>query len=90
MIFVFQLTSLACSAALIMHWTVGRAVAVSIKLACCWALEADWTAAAAAAAATETLPELGEGAGTDCGGCCFFFNASLKQSEHRPSVAGFP
>jgi len=24
------------------------------------------------------------------GGCCFFFTASLKQTEHIPSVAGLP
>jgi len=24
------------------------------------------------------------------GGCCFFFTASLKQTEHIPSVEGLP
>lgn len=24
------------------------------------------------------------------GGCCFFLKESLKQTEHNPSVAGFP
>lgn len=30
------------------------------------------------------------GDGVVAGGCCFFFSASLKQTEQRPSVDGLP